>query len=80
MITQVPHTQGNNAHKVLNPKERQLLAYACTELTYKQIADMMCLSPRTIDGYREALFDKLQVKTRVGLAMYAVKMGLYRPF
>jgi len=45
-------------------------------MTYKEIADKMFLSPRTIDGYRDALFEKLQIKTRVGLVMYAIKNGI----
>ena len=60
----------------LNEREVQFLKYVCTELTYKEIADKMCLSPRTIDGYRDTLFQKLGVKTRVGLAMYAIKNGI----
>jgi DNA-binding NarL/FixJ family response regulator len=45
-------------------------------MTYKEIADQMHLSPRTIDGYRDALFEKLNLKTRVGLVMYAIKNGI----
>ena len=60
----------------LNIRETEFLKYACTEMTYKEIADKMFLSPRTIDGYRDALFDKLQIKTRVGLVMYAIKNGI----
>lgn len=60
----------------LNEKEIQFLKLACTEMTYKEIADKMFLSPRTIDGYRDALFEKLQIKTRVGLVMYAIKNGI----
>lgn len=60
----------------LNDRETDFLKYACTELTYKEIADKMFVSPRTIDGYRDALFDKLKVKTRVGLVMYAIKNGI----
>ena len=60
----------------LNEKEIQFLKLACTEMTYKEIADRMFLSPRTIDGYRDALFEKLHVKTRVGLVMYAIKNGI----
>jgi DNA-binding NarL/FixJ family response regulator len=33
----------------------------------------MCLSPKTIDGYRESLFEKLEIKTRIGLVLYAIK-------
>jgi two-component system, NarL family, invasion response regulator UvrY len=60
----------------LNDREITFLSYCCTELTYKQIADEMNLSPRTIDGYRETLFRKLNVTTRTGLAMYAIKAGV----
>ena len=60
----------------LNEREIAFLKLACTELTYKEIADRMVLSPRTIDGYRDALFDKLNVKTRVGLVLYAIKNGI----
>ncbi|HPH84291.1 MAG TPA: response regulator transcription factor [Ferruginibacter sp.] len=69
----------NNDFKVLvklNDRETDFLKYTCTELTYKEIADKMFVSPRTIDGYRDALFEKLHVKTRVGLAIYAIKNGL----
>lgn len=60
----------------LNDKEIQFLKLACTEMTYKEIADQMNLSPRTIDGYRDVLFEKLNIKTRVGLVMYAIKNGI----
>jgi two-component system, NarL family, invasion response regulator UvrY len=60
----------------LNEREIDFLKYACTEMTYKEIADKMFLSPRTIDGYRDALFEKLNCKTRVGLVMYAIKNGI----
>lgn len=60
----------------LNDRETDFLKYSCSELTYKEIADKMFVSPRTIDGYRDALFEKLHVKTRVGLVMYAIKNGI----
>lgn len=60
----------------LNEREKEFLKYSCTELTYKEIAAKMLVSPRTIDGYRDTLFEKLTIKTRVGLAVYAIKIGL----
>jgi DNA-binding NarL/FixJ family response regulator len=60
----------------LNEREMEFMKLVCTEWTYKEIADLMYLSPRTIDGYRDALFEKLNVRTRVGLAMYAVRSGI----
>lgn len=60
----------------LSDPEIELLQLVCTEMTYKAIAGQMGLSPRTIDGYRDDLFEKLGVKTRVGLVIYAVKNGI----
>jgi len=60
----------------LNERELEFLKLACTEYTYKEIAEQMYLSPRTIDGYRDALFEKLNVKTRVGLVLYAIRNGI----
>jgi DNA-binding NarL/FixJ family response regulator len=60
----------------LNDRETTFLGLCCSELSYKEIADQMFLSPRTIDGYREALFRKLNVTSRTGLAIYAIKAGL----
>ncbi|MCD9574036.1 response regulator transcription factor [Flavobacterium soyae] len=65
----------NSDNKKISLKEKELvfIKHACTEMTYKEIASEMCLSPKTIDGYRECLFDKLEIKTRIGLVLYAVK-------
>ena len=60
----------------LNNREIAFLKLAGTELTYKEIADQMCISARTVDGYRDQLFEKLHVKSRVGLVLYAVKNKL----
>ena len=70
------HDADNKMSVELNERETTFLGYCCTELTYKEIADQMFLSPRTIDGYREALFKKLNITTRTGLAMYAIKVGM----
>jgi two-component system invasion response regulator UvrY len=60
----------------LNQRQIEFLKLASTELTYKEIADKMHLSPRTVDGYRDELFEKLDVKSRVGLVLFAIKNGI----
>lgn len=60
----------------LTEREVEFLKLAATEMTYKEIADQMHLSPRTIDGYRDDLFAKLSIKSRVGLVIYAIKNGI----
>jgi len=61
---------------ILNDNEITFLKLVASEMTYKEIAQKMLISPRTIDNYRDALFLKLNVKSRVGLAMYAIKSGI----
>lgn len=61
---------------LLSETDIQFLKLASTELTYKEIAQKMNLNPRSVDNLRDSLFHKLTVKSRVGLAMYAIKNGL----
>jgi DNA-binding NarL/FixJ family response regulator len=57
-------------------RELELFKYVCTEMSYKEIAEKMFCSPRTVESYRDALFEKLNLKSRVGLAVYAMKNEL----
>jgi len=57
----------------LKDRELEFLKLTCSEMTYKQIAERMFLSPKTIENYREALFEKLEAKTRIGLVLYAIR-------
>lgn len=60
----------------LSQREKDFLQLICSEITYKDIAAKMFVSPRTVDEYRNSLFEKLKVKSRVGLVMYAIRNGL----
>lgn len=64
---------------MLDTNEIEFLKLACTELTYKEIAIQMNLNPRSIDSIRDSLFTRLDVKSRVGLAMYAIRHGIVNP-
>lgn len=57
----------------LTDREKEFLQWACSDLTYKQIASQMHLSDRTIDGYRDSIFEKFNVQSRVGMAMEAIR-------
>ncbi len=70
-------TESNNGIP-LSDREKDFLRFTCTELTYKEIGEKMFCSHRTVESYRDSLFEKLGVKTRVALALYAVKIGLYK--
>jgi DNA-binding NarL/FixJ family response regulator len=74
-----PDEKGAQNDISITEREKEFLQYACTELTYKEIGEKMFCSARTVESYRDSLFEKLDVKTRVALALYAVKIGLHKP-
>ena len=67
---------GEAQKNMLNDIEIEFLRLSSSDLMYKEIADKMNVTPRKIDHLRDSLFEKLEVKSRVGLAMYATKNGI----
>lgn len=63
----------------ISPREREFLKLVCheNEYTYEQIADLMKVNQRTVDGYRESLFDKFSIKSKTGLVLFVLKQQLY---
>jgi len=77
IITGLQHNVDQEKKEIaLNEKEKAFLQLLSSELTYKEIAAKMNVSSRMVDGYKAALCERFQVKTRVGLVMYAVKNKL----
>ena len=62
---------------LMTDKEVEFLKLTCSELSYKEIAENMYVSVRRVEDYRNALFDKLKIRSRVGLVMYAIKNGIF---
>lgn len=68
--------RGESEEIKLSDREQAFLKLACSDFTYKEIASKMFLSEKTIDGYRESLFAKLNVKSRTGMALEGIRKGL----
>lgn len=60
----------------LSEKEVTILKLMCEEKSTKEIADMVDLSPRTVEAIRDKLKSKTGAKSMAGLVMYAVKAGI----
>lgn len=74
MNNQFNEDQGTFCKKIVfTEREIEFIKRVCSDLSYKQIADEMFLSRRTIDGYRDTIFQKLQISSRIGLVLYAIK-------
>ena len=68
--------RGSLEKSLLSEREIEFLKLAATDLTYKEIAMKMHVSTRNVDNFRDVLFEKLDVKSRVGLAVFAVRSGI----
>jgi DNA-binding NarL/FixJ family response regulator len=81
LIKSVQDIDTSTIHDPTSLSERELtfLKHCCTELTYKEIGSAMHVSPRTAEGYGKQLCDKLGLKTRVGLVLYAIRHKLFNP-
>lgn len=64
------------AEVLLSEKEITILKLMCEEKSTKEIADIVDLSPRTVEAIRDKLKSKTGAKSMAGLVMYAVKAGI----
>ena len=78
IVNSVQHPDETEGIEKLTDNEIKFLKLACSEDTYSQIANKMSLSPKTIDGYRDSIFSKLNVRSRVGLVLFAIKSNIVR--
>ncbi|TCC99001.1 response regulator transcription factor [Pedobacter psychroterrae] len=69
-------SSSSQSEAVLNEREIDVLKLICEERSNVEIADKLCLSVRTVEGYRTKLFEKIGSKNIVGLVLYAVKQGI----
>jgi DNA-binding NarL/FixJ family response regulator len=60
----------------ITEREKEFLQYTITEMSYKEIGEKMFCSSRTVESYRDSLFEKFGLKSRVGLAVYAIRNGM----
>lgn len=80
-VTKLLVGQLNNETNETQLKEREMefIKLACTEKTYREIADTMYLSTKTIEGYRDAIYEKLKINNRIGLVLYAIRNHIFKP-
>ncbi len=77
LVNSLRHKSGSAI--TLKDREIEFIKHVCTQMTYREIADQMCLSPKTVEGYRDVLFDKLNLRNRTGLVIYAFKNKIFTP-
>ncbi len=63
----------------LTERELDVLRLICEELTTTEIAGKLFLSPRTVEGYRNNILQKIGARNTAGIVVYAMSKGIFRP-
>jgi len=69
----------NDPYEQLTDREREILKLLAEEHTTQEIADMLAVSPKTVQGHRTNLMAKLDIHTRTDLVKYALRKGIITP-
>ena len=59
-------------------RELEIVKLICQEASNKEISSKLFLSIRTIEGYREKIQEKMKAKNSIGIAIFAIKNGIYK--
>ncbi|MBG9377539.1 response regulator transcription factor [Panacibacter sp. DH6] len=71
--------QGKNGAPALSEKEKEIIDLICQQYTTREIGEKLFMSPRTVEGYRLKILEKLEAKNTVGIVIAAIKYGIYVP-
>lgn len=77
LIVDTKSNTSSGKNITFNDKEKRIIKYLCEEYSSDEIAKMMFLSKKTIDGIRLKIKNDLNVRNSFGIAKYAIKNGLY---
>lgn len=62
----------------LTPREQEIIKLICKGHSNKEIATILSLSKRTVEGYREKIMSKVQARNSLDIMTYAIKNNLYK--
>jgi len=68
--------KGHDPYGGLTNREREILKLSAEGYTTQEIADMLVISPKTVEGHRTSLMAKLDIHNRIDLVKYAIRKGI----
>ena len=71
--------EGDGDPELLTPRELEVVKQIAEGYTTDEIAEMLVISPRTVERHRENILGKLELRNRVELTRYAIRRGLVEP-
>lgn len=76
LFAKAEHTTAEDPLATLSPREMEVFSYLVNGLRAKDIAELLEISPKTVDTYRAGLMRKLNVHDLVGLVKFAIERNL----
>ncbi len=67
---------GYKKSQMLTDKEIHFLSLCCTDMKYEEIAETMYISVRTVQDHKDVISHKLDIHSRIGLALFAIQAGI----
>ncbi|SUS07144.1 conserved hypothetical protein [uncultured Defluviicoccus sp.] len=74
-LIEAPHTRT----ELLTPRELDVLSYLALGKAKREVANLLGISPKTVDHHASHIMDKLDIHDRVALARFAIREGLVKP-
>ncbi|HJV46319.1 MAG TPA: response regulator transcription factor [Bacillota bacterium] len=69
-------TEGQDVFQILSEREREILSLVAGGYTNKEIADLLVISPKTVENHKAHFMEKLGLSNRRELVRFALKHGL----
>jgi DNA-binding NarL/FixJ family response regulator len=82
MVSNIVQTKKFKIHfddNQLSKRELQIIKLICQEKTTREIGEELCIDTKTVEGHRSRIFKKLNAKSVIGVVVYAIEKGIYRP-
>jgi DNA-binding NarL/FixJ family response regulator len=64
------------AYGTLGPREQEVMFLLAEGFSNKEIAEKLCISPKTVENHRASIMNKLGLRSTVELVRYAAKLGM----
>jgi DNA-binding NarL/FixJ family response regulator len=71
-------SQSRKKTKELSERKKQIVRLVCKQMTSQEIGDKLGLSKKTVEVHRLQIFDQVKVRNNVGLAIWAIKNGVFQ--
>lgn len=72
-------TRKRQKESEFSDREKEIICLMCEEYTNKEIADKLAISPRTIEGIRMKILEKMHAKNVAGIVVEAIRLGIFTP-